>query len=121
MPVATLNDKRLKIIFMPVTNFDSIRIILKDISEDEAGEIEEYLDTIESDFNTLKDKKEELDSDVERLESALEDAARDSEDYENHNVGLDTIVIKLENENLLIRNRVDEFIDQLKKEFLLPS
>lgn len=106
---------------MSVTNFDSIRVILKDVPENEANEIEEYVDTIEKEFNALKDQKEELESDVERLELELEDAENDKECFDTHNVGLDTVVIKLENENLLIRNRVDEFIDQLKKEFLLPS
>lgn len=93
------------------SKIDHIKSLLKDSPV--AEEVEEFLESIEDKVNDMENEITDLLDEVYKLNT--KDEERDDEPYDEvHDLGLDTISYRLDNGNLLIKEKVDQFIESLK-------
>lgn len=89
------------------SNCDHIERLLKG-----SGLLEEVSEFLE----TIKDKAEDMQNEITDLQEEIDELnTKDDEPYDEvHDLGLDTISYRLDNGNLLIKEKVDQFIESLK-------
>lgn len=99
-----------------MTNADALRKIIQ--AADgliDAEEALEFIDAMEEEITDLKDEVSTLETTVSENESEIENL-KDNEEYEEINLGLDTLHYRLEKDNLKIKMQIDHWIAQVKKQ-----
>lgn len=97
-------------------NIGHLRDILTKYQLEDTTEAIEFLDAIESDAEDIFIEMGEKDQEIKNLET---DSDEESDDpaYDNSDfVGLDTINWSLENGNLVIQQKMEYFVEALKKQ-----
>lgn len=90
---------------------DHIFLLLKGSGLQE--EVSEFLETIKDKAEDMQNEITDLQEKVDELNTKEEDI--DDEPYDEvHDLGLDTISYRLNNGNLLIKEKVYQFIESLK-------
>lgn len=97
-----------------MTNIEHLKVILGNYELENTEEAMEFVEAIEKEL-------EEKDTDIEDLkneyaESDMEDEDEKEAEYDNSDfVGLDTINWSLDNGNLVIQQKMEYFIESLRK------
>lgn len=106
------------------SNVDHLRQILNSIKSqgqfiEEMEEAIEFADAMESEISDLEIEVREA---QENIETEIQKAKDDVIDFETYNVGLDKIYIGTENGNIAIEQRIEQFVNRLKRDYaMLPS
>lgn len=105
---------------MSKTNIEFLKDIFKEMSGITPAlvtEAEEFLDAVEKELNEANGRVLELHEQVDNLEATINNTELSEKTY----LGLDTLNWELENGNLLIQQRVENFLGALKKEFCVGA
>lgn len=100
---------------MSKTNIDYLRDIIKDLTITNVAKQTEAFEFL----NAIAEELNESDEEAKYLKRQLESEDEPEYEFENvEEVGLDTIFWELQNDNLRIRQEMENFFSSLKKKYI---